>query len=148
MIDQGLIKDLSKGAPIINTPAVEETTPVVLVDEPVTTVEEPVAEAEEPIEEKVAEVAVSNAKIARGVEEGIIKVEDELPANGRENIGVFFGVACVFKPYYEGFEHDGLLPIPITKKRFEKMKEPFQLRIFKRAKKKREKSLKKQKNDK
>lgn len=132
LVEKGFIKDLYKEVPRVEKPieVVEEETPPEAM--------------EEPLEESLSEVAAAEL-IAKAIdaEEGIIKVEDELPSNGRENIGVVFGVACVFKPYYDGFEYDGLLPIPVTKKRFEKLKEPFQRRIFKRAKKKRDETLKK-----
>ena len=93
----------------------------------------------EPVEETESETEEFDETFEEESEETAIQV--------RENVGVAFGVTCTFKPYYEGYERDGVLAIPVSKERFEKFKEKKQMRIFARAQKKREKKLKKQKND-
>ena len=152
LLEKELIKELAKASPI---ETVEET-PVETVEEtPIETVEETPVEAVEAPTEEVEEVAVSIAPTAventdelegsNDLEEGGYEEEnDELPTRGRENVGVVFGVTCVFKPYYDGYELDDVLEIPVSKQRFETFKEKKQIKIFKRAEKKRMKKLKKQ----
>ena len=92
--------------------------------------------------------------------------ESDAPVFAKANVGMVFGVECVFMPYYEGCESDDVLKIPMSKQSFEALKEKKQIKIFKNAEKKRKKEqirqkkiaqrlqlkrakeLKKQKNDK
>ena len=171
LVEKGLIKELLSGAPVMMK-AVEPVEETVEIVEPVEeTVEEPVEEpVEETVEETTEEVAVTEEMeepYEPTVEETLAPVEpveeteseteefdetfeeesEETAIQVRENVGVAFGVTCTFKPYYEGYERDGVLAIPVSKERFEKFKEKKQMRIFARAQKKREKKFKKQKND-
>ena len=54
-------------------------------------------------------------------------------AQEHENVGIVFGVRCVFKPYYDGYELDELLEIPLSKKQFNALTKKKQLKVFKRA---------------
>ena len=140
LIEKGLIKELIKGLPVEETPieTVEET--------PVKAIEAPTEEVEE-VAVSIAPTAVENTdelEDTNDLEEGGYEEEnDELPTRGRENVGVVFGVTCVFKPYYDGYKLDDVLAIPVSKQRFETFKEKKQIKIFKRAEKKRMKKLKK-----
>ena len=136
LLEKELIKELAKASPV---ETVEET--------PVEAVEAPTEEVEE-VAVSIAPTAVENTdelEDTNDLEEGGYEEEnDELPTRGRENVGVVFGVTCVFKPYYDGYELDDVLEIPVSKQRFETFKEKKQIKIFKRAEKKRMKKLKKQ----
>ena len=136
LLEKELIKELAKASPI---ETVEET-PVKAIDAPTEEVEE--------VAVSITPTAVENTdelEDANDLEEGGYEEEnDELPTRGRENVGVVFGVTCVFKPYYDGYELDDVLKIPVSKQRFETFKEKKQIKIFKRAEKKRMKKLKKQ----
>ena len=137
------------------TPTVEDTDKVEEVEETITPIVEDTDEVDEveetitPIVEEVEEVEEAIATTVEdtdGLDEEADDEEenDELLTRGRENVGVVFGTTCVFKPYYDGYESDDVLEIPVSKQRFESLKEKRQIRIFKRAEKKREKKVKKQ----
>ena len=159
LVEKGLIKELLSGAPVMMKAVepVEETVEIVEpVEETVEETTEEVAvteEMEEPYEPTVEETLAPVEPVeeteseTEEFDETFEEESEETAIQVRENVGVAFGVTCTFKPYYEGYERDGVLAIPVSKERFEKFKEKKQMRIFARAQKKREKKLKKQKND-
>jgi hypothetical protein len=138
---------------------VEETTAV--VTENVENEETVEAIEEEIVEETIEEVVEENVEEIKETME-----ESDAPVFAKANVGMVFGVECVFMPYYEGCESDDVLKIPMSKQSFEALKEKKQIKIFKNAEKKRKKEqimqkkiaqrlqlkrakeLKKQKNDK
>ena len=125
----------------ITPTAVEDTEEVEEVATSIAPAVETTEEVEE-VEEPITSTDVDNTETLE--EDGYEEENDELLTRGRENVGVVFGVTCVFKPYYDGYELDDLLEIPVSKQRFETLKERKQIKIFKRAEKKREKNVKKQ----
>ena len=60
-----------------------------------------------------------------------------------ENEEIIFGLKCVFKPYYKGYENSDSIVIAMEKQKFERLKERKQKRILMRANKKRQKKLRK-----
>jgi hypothetical protein len=131
-------------------PTVEETV------EPVAeTAEEPVMEAvvetEETMEEATDEepIAATEETVEEVADEEVEPLQEiaatEEPTLTKPNVAMVFGVACVFKPYYDGCEKDDVLKIPMAQQRFAALKERKQIKIFKTAEKKREKEQAKQK---
>ena len=55
---------------------------------------------------------------------------------GYENVANVFEAKCVFKPYYEGYQQDDIIEIPMTKDEFYQLNEKKQRKIFKRAERK------------
>lgn len=111
---------------------VEETTAV--VTENVENEETVEAIEEEIVEETIEEVVEENVEEIKETME-----ESDAPVFAKANVGMVFGVECVFMPYYEGCESDDVLKIPMSKQSFEALKEKKQIKIFKNAEKKRKK---------
>ena len=63
----------------------------------------------------------------------------------RDNESFYKGEKCVFKPYFEGYKTADAIIIPITKDKFDGLKENKKLKIFNRALKKFNKRTKKSK---
>ena len=63
----------------------------------------------------------------------------------RDNESFYKGEKCVFKPYFEGYKTADAIIIPITKDKFDGLKENKKLKIFNRALKKFNKRIKKSK---
>ena len=114
------------------------------------------AETETPVEETATEEAVESVETTDEVAEEetaatedeaeetdeaddaeieeIDESEEELPST-KENVATFFGVQCVFKPYYPEYLLDDVVEIPVSKQRFEAFPEKKQRKIVERAKK-------------
>ena len=135
LVEKGLIKDLSAEALLAELPADIEEEVAAAVEE--ANEEVPAIVAEEPTQAQEDSVSETDE------DEDFEEENEETLTRGRDNIATVFGVRCVFKPYYDGYEADDVLAIPVSKDRFSKWKEKKQLKIFKRAEKKREKKLKK-----
>ena len=135
LIEKGLIQDLLAEKPENEAPMAETTTeePTAKVEE---TIEEPTVETEETVEEAIGEEAMEMLQEIAATKE---------PEITKANVDMVFGIACVFKPYYDGCDKDDVLKLPVTKQRFESFKERKQIKIFKNAEKKREKEQAKQK---
>ncbi len=72
--------------------------------------------------------------------------DDSLEAfipQGYENIANVFGAKCVFMPYYDGYQQDDIISIPLTKDEFYNLNDKKQRKIFKRAEKKHSNQFKK-----
>ena len=63
----------------------------------------------------------------------------------RDNESFYNGEKCVFKPYFEGYQTADAIIIPITKDKFDSLKEKKKQKIFTRALKKFNKRIKKSK---
>jgi hypothetical protein len=61
----------------------------------------------------------------------------------RENEAFYNGEKCVFKPYFEGYKNSDAIIIPITKEKFDRLKESKKAKIFNGALKKFNKRTKK-----
>jgi hypothetical protein len=61
----------------------------------------------------------------------------------RENEAFYNGEKCVFKPYFEGYKNSDAIIIPITKEKFDRLKESKKVKIFNGALKKFNKRTKK-----
>ena len=133
LIEKGLIKDLSAEALLAELPEnIEEEVAAAQTEEDARE-EVPATETEE----------TPSIEAETDDDEDFEEDNEETLTRGRDNIATVFGVRCVFKPYYDGYEADDVVVIPVSKERFGKWKEKKQLKVFKRAEKKREKKLKK-----
>ena len=90
-----------------------------------------------PATEPATEEAEANIETEETAEEEDQEesIEAFLP-QGYENVANVFEAKCVFKPYYEGYQQDDIIAIPMTKDEFYNLKEKKQIKIFKRAEKK------------
>jgi hypothetical protein len=117
-------------------------------------------ETEETTDEELVAEAIVGETTVEAVETEALTLEPEETADeeplqeiatteetvsAKPNVGIVFGVVCVFKPYYEGCEHDDVLKIPVTQQRFASFKERKQIKIFKNAERKKDKEQAKQK---
>ena len=99
------------------------------------------AEIVEPVETVEENLAPETEGLALPEEAEEIQVDEDtameaiLP-QGYENVANVFEAKCVFKPYYEGYQQDDIIEIPMTKDEFYQLNEKKQLKIFKRAERK------------
>ena len=99
------------------------------------------AEIVKPVETVEDAVAPEMESLALPEEAEEIQVDEDVAMEailpqGYENVASVFEAKCVFKPYYEGYQQDDIIEIPMTKDEFYQLNEKKQLKIFKRAERK------------